>query len=206
MSENGTPLSAVNGRSGEAEGVRTPERKGDWIQTYCGVEFYPFDPRPEDIQIVDIAHALSMQCRYAGHVREFYSVAEHSVRVAELLPRELQLWGLLHDASEAYLVDLPRPIKRHSEIGRLYQAAEANLMSAICARFGLDQTEPEAVGRADKAMLCHEARALLPDNKWHVKWSHYLTGDESPIDPTWSPEYAKQRFLALFEDLELGIA
>jgi hypothetical protein len=128
-------------------------RKGDWIQTFSGVEFYPFDPLPSEILIEDIAHALSMQCRYAGHVRRFYSVAEHCVRVAELLPIEDRLWGLLHDASEAYLVDLPRPIKRHSEIGRLYREAEAVLMESICDRFNLAPVEPDSVGVADKAML-----------------------------------------------------
>ena len=95
------------------------ERVGDWIQTMSGVIFYPLDPRPEEIRIEDIAHALSHQCRFAGHCREFYSVAEHSVRVSRELPQEFMLWGLLHDASEAYLVDLPRPIKRWSAMGRL---------------------------------------------------------------------------------------
>ena len=87
-------------------------RKGDWIQTFTGRAFYVLDPRPEDVDIEDIAHALSMQCRFAGHCREFYSVAQHSVTASWLVPPEDALWGLLHDAAEAYVVDLPRPIKR----------------------------------------------------------------------------------------------
>ena len=69
----------------------TQGRKGDWILTYSGIEFWPLDPRPEDVRIEDIAHALSMQCRFAGHCDRFYSVAEHSIRVADLVPREDKL-------------------------------------------------------------------------------------------------------------------
>lgn len=199
MSENDNPLSAVEPVSGEDAGVRP--RVGDWIQTFTGVEVYPFDPRPEDIRIEDIAHALSMQCRYAGHCSQFYSVAEHSVRVAELLPREVQLWGLLHDASEAYLVDLPRPIKRHSEIGALYRVAEESLMRAIAARFDLEWPEPPLIDGADKAMLCWEAMFLLPNNTWHKKWQHHLTGRERHIAFTETPARAESLFLTAFENL-----
>src|ERR1017187_10636100 len=77
------------------------------ITTFSGIHFWPLLPNPADIRIEDIAHALSNQCRFAGHAREFYSVAEHSVRVSQLCPPEDALWGLLHDASEAYLTDVP---------------------------------------------------------------------------------------------------
>jgi uncharacterized protein len=100
-------------------------RTGDWIQTYTGKQFWPLSPLPEDIVIEDIAHALSMQCRFGGHVRTFYSVAQHSVHVSLLVEPQYALWGLLHDAAEAYLVDLPRPIKKFSEMGLLYQEIEA---------------------------------------------------------------------------------
>ncbi len=176
-------------------------RKGDWIQTYTGVEFYPFDPRPEEIRIEDIAHALSMQCRYSGHVRRFYSVAEHSIRVAELVPAEWRLWALLHDTSEAYLVDLPRPVKRYSEIGTLYREAESALMMAICERFGLTWQDPapEPVERADKGMLWVESRDLMPPNECWMRWRHLTTGRERPITRTLSPEEAEYEFLAEFE-------
>ena len=93
------------------------DRIGDWMCTASGVTFYPLDPRPEEIRIEDIAHSLALQCRFAGHCREFYSVAEHSVRGAQALRSigatvAMQAAFLLHDASEAYAVDLPRPIKR----------------------------------------------------------------------------------------------
>lgn len=179
--------------------VEPPPRKGDWIQTFTGVEFYPFDPRPEEIRIEDIAHALSMQCRYAGHCSKFYSVAEHSIRVAELLPMPLKLWGLLHDAAEAYLVDLPRPIKRHSEIGALYRVAEESLMRVIAERFGLSWPEPPEIDAADKALLCWEAMHLLPNNTWHEKWRHHLTGRERHLEFPEPPNVAERVFLTAFE-------
>src|SRR5689334_14267678 len=91
------------------------ERTHDWIRTYTGRKFYLFDSGPEDVEIEDIAHALSMQCRYNGHVQRFYSVAEHSCYVSAIVAAEMgnakydinvALWALLHDASEAYLGDV----------------------------------------------------------------------------------------------------
>ena len=79
------------------------ERRGDWIQTYLGIQFWPLDPRPEEVMLFDIAHSLSNMCRFTGHCREFYSVAQHSVIVSQNVPREDAAWGLLHDASEAYM-------------------------------------------------------------------------------------------------------
>jgi hypothetical protein len=101
--------------------VSNPTRVGDWIQTYSGRQFWPLDPRVEDVHLEDIAHALSNVCRYTGHVREFYSVAEHSVHVSWSCEPEDALWGLLHDASEAYLADMARPVKQNMPV---YVAAE----------------------------------------------------------------------------------
>src|ERR1019366_9954250 len=81
------------------------------IRTYSGVRFKPLDPDPA-VGISDIAHALANQCRFGGHSSAFYSVAQHSVRVSEICAAEDALWGLLHDASEAYLVDVPAPLKQ----------------------------------------------------------------------------------------------
>jgi uncharacterized protein len=83
------------------------------MQTYTGLAFWPLDPRPDEIRLVDIAHALSKLCRYGGQCLSFYSVAEHSLLVASKAPDHLKLVALMHDASEAYLLDIPRPIKRH---------------------------------------------------------------------------------------------
>ena len=91
-------------------------KKDLWVQTFSGKSFYPFDCKLDQIDIVDIAHSLSMQCRFNGHCLYFYSIAEHSVRVARLVKlmgfsNKGCLAALLHDAAEAYMGDLVHPIK-----------------------------------------------------------------------------------------------
>jgi len=138
-----------------------------WIQTYTGKAFFPLNPETEDIDIIDIAWALSMQCRYAGHCKRFYSVAEHSVLISRAVPTEDRLIGLLHDASEAYLVDIPRPIKW--ALGG-YAGYEATLMNAIAIRFDLRNVTTEAVKDADSRILHNERAALMPggDRDWDI--------------------------------------
>lgn len=160
--------------------------RGPWLQTFTGRAFYPLSPDPADVSIDDIAHSLSMQCRFTGHVRAFYSVAEHSVRVSRVVPPRDALWGLLHDASEAYLVDLCRPLKRHTELGAHYREIEAKVMAAICLRFGLGPVEPESVKQADRTLLVTEKRDLL--------------GPE-PRPWPWSPPTAKGLFMIEFDSL-----
>lgn len=127
-------------------------RYGDWIQTYSGRVFYPMDPRPDEIHIEDVAHALSMMCRYAGHCIRFYSVAEHSVLLSHVVPQEDALWALLHDATEAYLVDVPRPVKPFLAG---YAEAEAKLHAAVAQRFQLPREIPQTVHDADYR-ICHD--------------------------------------------------
>lgn len=121
-------------------------RRGDWLQTFTGRQFWPLSPHPEDFDIEDIAHALAMKCRFNGHCISFYSVAQHSVLVAMECKRkwpdrpELPLWGLLHDLAEAYLPDIPRPLKR--TIPGILKESEALIMQAACLRFGLSPQEP----------------------------------------------------------------
>jgi len=135
-----------------------------WIQTFTGKKFYPFDPRPEDVRIEDIAHALSLLCRFTGHVKTFYSVADHSWHVSHRVPQEHALWGLLHDASEAYLNDISRPVKRHESM-LAYAAAETRVMQCVAERFGLPP-EPECVREVDRTMLLTERRDLLAPMEW----------------------------------------
>lgn len=133
-------------------------RLGDWMQTVSGRQFWPLDPRPEDIVIEDIAHGLSMMCRFGGHCERFYSVAEHSVLVSENVPPQDALWALLHDASEAYIADIVRPAKRF--IGG-YKQMEVNIMAAVCGAFDLPIVEPPSVKRADNAILADEAAQIM---------------------------------------------
>ena len=144
--------------------VTKAERIGDWIQTYTGKKFYPLDPRPEEICIEDIAHSLSLQCRFAGHSVFHYSTAQHSILVSSVLDRRHRAHGLLHDATEAYLVDLPRPIKKYSEIGRLYSEAEGLLWLSIADRFSISREIPKEVHQADMRMCLTEKKWVMPLN------------------------------------------
>ena len=134
-------------------------RYGDFIQTYSGIEFYPLDPRIEEVKLLDIAHALSNICRFTGHCNEFYSVAQHSVLVSQYVSEENALWGLLHDASEAYICDIARPVKKSLEM-KPYKEIEKRLMNVIAKTFNLSEDEPKEVKEIDTKMLRTEARDL----------------------------------------------
>lgn len=179
------------------DGITVDSRKGDWIQTYTGRQFWPLDPRPEDIDIRDIAHALAHKCRYSGHTSQFYSVAEHSVFVSDNVPEDLALWGLLHDAAEAYLPDVPRPLKHEPEMA-WFRAVEARIMGAVCDHFGLCRDEPREVSRVDAAILADEMAQLMapPPAPWNLP--------EPPVGlrlPCYSPETAEFLFLYRFDRL-----
>lgn len=170
-------------------------RFGDWMQTYSGKQFWPMDPRAEEIDIEDMAHALSMQCRYAGHCMRFYSVAEHCVHLSRRVSEENALWALLHDASEAYLVDVPRPVKPYL---KGYRAAEDVVMSAICGRFDLPLVMPAEVGEYDTRILNDEfAQNMAPPPSPLIDMGEPL-GVELRF---WPPEIAKLKFLNRFESL-----
>jgi uncharacterized protein len=164
-----------------------------WIQTYTGRRFYPLDPSPHDIDIEDIAHALSMKCRYAGHTDVFYSVAEHSVHVSDLVAPQNRLWGLLHDASEAYSADIPSPIKSAFPE---WKAMEDRIMRAVCERFGLSPEEPPQVKRFDVAMLGVERDALFGIKR--DDWVRVESIFNPPRIVGMSPQTAKSEFLHRF--------
>ena len=180
---------------------------GPYIQTVSGRRLNPLDPDPAEIDVEDIALALSHQCRFGGHSRVFYSVCQHSCLVSDLVAErggdgEAALWALLHDASEAYLVDLPHPLKHRSELGRLYSEAEDRLQAAICERFGLTVEAPPLVKQADRALLATERRDVA-SVAWH--WPE-LDGFE-PLDlriEAWPPERARVGSLERYERLGRG--
>lgn len=132
-----------------------------WILTANGRHFNYLDPRPEDIHILDIAQGLANEARYNGHTRGFYSVAQHAWLTSQIVPRELALEALLHDASEAYCKDIPRPLK---ELLPDYQEIEARVDVTIRATFGLPAVISRAVKRADLILLATERRDLMPDD------------------------------------------
>lgn len=173
------------------------ERRQDgWMWTYTGRKYWPADPRVEDVNIHDIARGLSMLCRYTGHTKWFYSVAEHSVLVSLMVPQELALEALLHDASEAYLGDVSRPLKHHLPD---YQRLEELNTRVIRERFMLPPTEHRLVKAADSNILHTEMKTLcvpLPPG----------TSIPGTYDPQcqifcWYPEHAEIAFINRFNAL-----
>ncbi|MEG9764240.1 HD family hydrolase [Enterobacter hormaechei] len=132
-----------------------------YIQTLSGKHINYLDIHHEDIVIEDIATALSHICRFAGHLPEFYSVAQHSVLVSQLVPAEFVLEALLHDAAEAYVQDIPAPLKR---ILPDYRRVEAYVDGVIREKFGLPALQHPTVKYADLVMLGTERRDLDIDD------------------------------------------
>ena len=170
-------------------------RKGLWIHTYTGNKFWAFDPRPEEIHIEDIAHALALTCRYSGHCHEFYSVAQHSWLVSNLVPLKDAAWGLLHDAAEAYITDIPRPIK-HS-LG-IIKDIERGIEQAVAARFKLSGDMPDTVHHIDHNIVHDEAKVLFPDGG--PEWVNWYEPLGLTIEP-WDWKTAEQKFLERYEEL-----
>lgn len=130
------------------------------MQTATGGMYWPIDPRPEDVNVIDIASSLSKLCRFGGHCKRFYSVAEHAVLVSYVVPPELALEALHHDDTEAYLVDVPRPLKRWIPG---YQEIEHQNWVAIAQHFGLPLELDKRVKEADNTVLLAEKEAnMLP--------------------------------------------
>jgi hypothetical protein len=177
------------------------------ILTSTGKWFDVLEPDPSLIDLQDIASALSKLCRFGGHCRQFYSVAEHSILVAELIRQmnENDLthirWALLHDASEAYVVDIPRPAKRQLDE---YIKIEESIQRAIAERFTLPWPMPQEVHEVDHAILSLELRAYMPEQPEHLlpPLPILRLADGLPSKPL-SPINAKKSFLK--EAAALGI-
>lgn len=154
------------------------------IRTYTGIYVNVFDPKPEMFCIEDIAHALSNQCRFGGHLKDFYSVAQHSIHVCNMVYEdEHKLAALLHDASEAYLLDIPSPVKRGLSN---YKQIEDGIMKAISERFCFSYPFDPSVKIADEAML---------ELEWDVLM---LNPDNNKTISVMTPERARKEFVELF--------
>jgi uncharacterized protein len=176
-------------------------RKSDWIQTYTDKLFYPIEPISKDIEILDIAHALSNLCRFTGHTNQFYSVAQHSVIVCNQCSITAKKFALLHDASEAYLQDIPRPLKHHYGFDE-YRLIEGKLQRMIYRKFiGVlpNKSQFDCIKIADDRTLITEGRDLMPD---FTKWNMF--GLVEPygfnIEPV-LPIKAREMFLEKYYDL-----
>ena len=167
-----------------------------WIQTHSGKRFYPLNPTPSSIDINDIAAALSKQCRYAGHCLRFYSVAEHCVLMARAAKPAHQLAALMHDASEAYLVDIPSPLKPY--LGG-YKEMESDVMGVIAAKYDFSWPLPPEVKELDHRILADErSQNMSPmTDADSAEW-----GSELPplgIDlQYWTPERGHREFITSF--------
>lgn len=176
-----------------------------WIQTISGIKFDLINPTEDMIDINDIAHALSMQCRWNGHCRYFYSLAEHSCHVSHLVPPHLALHGLLHDAAEAFTGDCVTPLK-----GQLpgFKMIEHKILRLIFDHYGVTNSlaNIEAVKFADQTMLATEGHQIVPgENKWLENFP-----EKANIDlQCWQPSMAKGIFLRRFYeilDMQMGVA
>lgn len=140
----------------------------DYILTYTKTKFYPLEPLMKDIKIEDIAHALSLMTRANGHFKHFYSVAQHSVncyKEAKIrrYSKRVQLGCLLHDASESYISDLTRPVKKNLS---QYFVIEEKLQKVIYEKFGLinlTEDEIDKIREIDDAMLYYEFIELMDE-------------------------------------------
>ena len=166
------------------------------IVTFSGTLFDIIEPDLSEFTIVDIAHALSHICRFVGHTRKFYSVAQHSVLVSKNVPEAYALEGLLHDASEAFLGDVAKPLKN---ILPEYRGIEKAVEKAIAKKFGLSFPFHSSIKIADLRAVTTETRDVMPDNE---QWEH-LEGIEmfdEIIQPVSCVE-AKEMFLVRFGEL-----
>ena len=179
-------------------------RKGEWMHTSTGKRFFPLDPRPEDICIMDIANGLALDCRYGGqgNVHKFYSVAEHSVLMAEYAcergwARNIVFAVLMHDAAEAYLNDLPRAVK-HS-IGRAYETLEDQVQEVILQKYNLVSTSLGnnlEIKSLDRQIVPLEKECFMNHPQdWAYDKFQPLEGVALKL---WSPPLAKYHFLEMY--------
>ncbi len=184
--------------------MHAPPARGPYLQTVSGRWVNPFDPHPDQLDPGDIARALANQCRFGGHSRAFYSVAQHSVIVSRLVEErggdaEDVFAALMHDASEAYLGDMPHPLKHRSPLGAAFKEAEEHLERAIRDRFAIRPDVPE-IKRADRALLATERRAFSAET-WDWPELQGVEPLELELEP-WPPDRAAEEFAARFAELD----
>lgn len=172
------------------------------IGTFTGLLVNPLDMRPEDLDIRDIARSLSMRCRFGGHLTKFYSVAQHSVEVSRRVAPQHALWGLLHDASEAYTSDVPSPLKQTEPLTG-FRGVESAIMGVVCTTWALTPSMPLEVRKQDLEELVTEASQLHPlyQSRSREGWD---LPEVSPRVQTLSPLAPKEaefQFLKRYEDL-----
>lgn len=180
--------------------------RGGSIQTFSGGIFYPLDPRANEINLIDVAHALGNKARFTGHTRILYSTGEHSVRVSWLLRSQghslmRQYVGLHHDDSDAYLPDVPTPLKKMPEFA-WFREIEHKVQEKCYERFGCVIDDYSVVKEVDTILLLTEKRDLMPEKNgnWNTKFTQVPIPKPYEIEP-WPPEHAKLIYLAAHREL-----
>jgi hypothetical protein len=179
-----------------------------FIKTFTGKRFDYLNISVDNIDIIDIAHGLSHLCRFAGHVKEFYSVAQHSVlcaKVAKDIYNDpiLAMYALMHDASEAYCIDVPRPLKKMLSN---YEDIESRVQEGVLEKFSLNDYSmyKPMVKEIDNRMLITEANLLLTGGT--TGFTDPIAEPYSEIEITpWSSESSKRMFLIMFAKLFHGV-
>lgn len=170
------------------------------ILTFLGKDFDLYTPDLEQIDPRDIAHALANICRFGGHTRKFYSVAQHSCIVADLVPDEHKLAALLHDASEAYCGDMVSPLKLAMPD---YREIERRLWLGVCERFQIDPALPPCVFDADMIALATERRDLMPTT--NTAWLCLIGVEPMPaVIRPWNQVRARDEYFQRLMD-QLGV-
>lgn len=167
---------------------------GPFIQTYTGKHFYPLSQTEDQICIEDIAHHLSLICRYNGAAKYHYSVAQHCCYVSDLCSPENKLWGLLHDAEEAYWGDFAGPLKKELDYGQIPFLSKIT-KKLICKKFGLPEEEPDEVKYWDRLMLGNEHKVLMDHSFEFLQSVPNLRIDR------WGFERAEDAFMYKFMEL-----
>jgi hypothetical protein len=177
--------------------TRVKTAKGPTILLHSGAYFDLLDPWNSAFTIEDIAHGLSNTCRYAGQCSAFYSVAEHSWHTSYFVPGPWKLAALMHDAAEAFIGDVTRPLK---SLLPDYKRIERNVEDAIAIRFGIAGMDAPEVKSADLAMLAAEQAEIMPA---HADGWAVLGGViPAPVNlRMWRPEVAREAFLDRFLQL-----
>ena len=176
----------------------TTKQTKSCITTGSGRFFDLLRPEDYDYEINEIATALSHICRYTGHVNRFYSVAEHSVLVSRLVPDNLALCGLLHDASEAFVGDVSSPLKK---LLPEYSRIEEAIQSAIARHWGLPYPFPSEIHEADKRMYWQERQSVADNGVRDRLWHQDLRATRKEQAVGMTPHMARRMFMARYKEL-----
>ena len=168
-----------------------------WIHSFKGNKLHIGDLRPEDLDIEEIAHALSNTCRFGGHCSNFYSVAEHCLIMSNIVSPELALSALLHDAAEYILTDVPKPFKRLMPEFTKY---ENGIMESVDKRYNVNTNHPD-IKIMDKRMVISEANLLLHDPEWAREWPYPVIPNFDKVLQCYSPRTVESLFLHRFKTL-----